>query len=100
MTALQVSAKKELKRLVDQIERLDEERKGIADDIRDKLTEAKGLGFDVKVLRKILALRKKSQADREEEEAILDVYLHALGMLDGTPLGNYAKAKEGELATV
>jgi uncharacterized protein (UPF0335 family) len=66
---------------------------------RDKLTEAKGLGFDVKVLRKILALRKKSQADREEEEAILDVYLEALGMA-GTPLGDYALAKEGELATV
>lgn len=89
MTALQVSAKKELKRLVDQIERLDEERKGIVGDMKDKFTEAKGLGFDAKVLRKVLALRKKSAAEREEEEAILDTYLHALGMA-GTPLGEYA----------
>lgn len=89
MTALQVSAKKELKRLVDQIERLDEERKGIVGDMKDKFTEAKGLGFDAKVLRKVLALRKKSAAEREEEEAILDVYLDALGMA-GTPLGEYA----------
>lgn len=100
MTALQVSAQRELKRLVDQIERLDEERKGIVGDIKDKFTEANGLGFDAKILRKVLALRKKSATDREEEQAILDTYLHALGMLDGTPLGNYAKAQEGELETV
>lgn len=89
MTALQSSAQKELQRLVDQIERLDEERKALSGDIKDKFSEAKHKGFDVKVLRKILALRKKSAADREEEQAILDVYLHALGMA-GTPLGDYA----------
>jgi uncharacterized protein (UPF0335 family) len=82
MTALQDSAQKQLRQLVEQIERLEEEKKALAGDIRDKFTEAKGLGFDVKALRKIVSLRKKSQTDRQEEEAILAVYMHALGMID------------------
>ena len=99
MTALQSSAQKELQRLVSQIERIEEERKALAGDVRDKLVEAKNKGFDPKIIRKVLALRKKSAADREEEEAILDAYMVALGMA-GTPLGDYAKAQEGELAHV
>ncbi|HWB46454.1 MAG TPA: DUF2312 domain-containing protein [Hyphomicrobiaceae bacterium] len=82
MTALQVSAQKQLRQLVEQIERLEEEKKATAGDIRDKYAEAKSMGFDIKALRKIVGLRKKSRTDRQEEEAILEVYMHALGMLD------------------
>jgi uncharacterized protein (UPF0335 family) len=85
MTSLQVSAQKQLRQLVEQIERLEEEKKALAGDIRDKYLEAKGVGFDVKVLRKIVSMRKKSQTDRQEEEAILAVYMHALGMIDEAP---------------
>jgi uncharacterized protein (UPF0335 family) len=85
MTALQTSAQKQLRQLVEQIERLEEEKKAIAGDIRDKYLEGKGLGFDPKALRKVVSLRKKSQTDRQEEEAILAVYMHALGMIDSVP---------------
>src|SRR5262245_64102700 len=82
MTTLQVSAQKQLRQLIEQIERLEEEKKALAGDIRDKFAEAKGLGFDVKVMRKVISLRKKTRTEREEEDSILTVYLHALGMLD------------------
>ena len=82
MTTLQVSAQKQLRQLVEQIERLEEEKKALAGDIRDKFLEAKGLGFDVKVLRQVVRLRKKSATERQEEDAVLEVYLHALGMLE------------------
>jgi len=85
MTSLQSSAQKQLRQLIEQIERLEEEKKALAGDIRDKFAEAKGLGFDIKVMRKIISLRKKSQTERQEEESILAVYLHALGMLDEVP---------------
>ena len=81
MTTLQASAQKQLRQLVEQIERLEEEKKALAGDIRDKYLEAKGLGFDVKVLRQVVRLRKKSATERNEEDAVLEVYLHALGML-------------------
>ncbi len=81
MTAMQNSTQQQLRQLVEQIERLEEDKKGIAEDIRDKLLEAKAVGFDPKILRVVLRLRKKSKTDRDEEEAILDTYLHALGML-------------------
>ena len=82
MTTLQASSQKQLRQLIEQVERLEEEKKALAGDIRDKYLEAKGLGFDVKIMRKVVSLRKKSQTDRQEEEALLAVYLHALGMLD------------------
>jgi uncharacterized protein (UPF0335 family) len=85
MTSLQSSAQKQLRQLVEQVERLEEEKKALAGDIRDKYAEAKGLGFDIKAMRKIVSLRKKSRADREEEEAILAVYMHALGMIEEPP---------------
>jgi uncharacterized protein (UPF0335 family) len=81
MTTLQSSSQKQLRQLVESIERLEEEKKALSGDIRDKYLEAKGLGFDVKVLRQVVRLRKKSQAERQEEESVLEVYLHALGML-------------------
>jgi uncharacterized protein (UPF0335 family) len=84
MTTLQASAQKQLRQLIEQIERLEEEKKAMAGDIRDKYAEAKAVGFDIKVVRKIVGLRKKSKTDRQEEEALLEVYMHALGMLDDT----------------
>jgi len=82
MTTLQASAQNQLRQLVEQIERLEEEKKALAADIRDKYLEAKAVGFDVKALRQIVRMRKKSNAERQEEESILEVYMHALGMLD------------------
>ncbi|MCB1513591.1 MAG: DUF2312 domain-containing protein [Hyphomicrobiaceae bacterium] len=82
---LQASAQNQLRQFVEQIERLEEEKKAIAGDIRDKYAEAKALGFDIKALRQIVRLRKKSQTERQEEESILEVYMHALGMLSEAP---------------
>ena len=82
MSTLQASTQKQLRQLVEQIERLEEEKKQTASDIRDKYLEAKAVGFDVKVLRQVVRLRKKSQEERQEEESVLEVYLHALGMLN------------------
>jgi uncharacterized protein (UPF0335 family) len=75
-------AKDHLKAFVERIERLEEEKKTIADDIRDVYAEAKGNGFDVKALRTVLRLRKQDVDERKEQEAILETYLHALGMLN------------------
>ena len=81
MSTLPSTAQDQLRQLVEQIERLEQDKKALSDDIRDKYLEAKAVGFDVKALRTIVRLRKKSKTEREEEESILDVYLHALGML-------------------
>ena len=83
--SLQEAAQEQLRQFVEQIERLEEEKKALSADIRDKYLEAKGTGFDVKALRKIISLRKKSKSEREEEDGILEVYMHALGMLDSGP---------------
>ena len=74
-------AKDQLKAFVERVERLEEEKKAIADDIRDVYAEAKGNGFDVKTLRIVVRMRKQDVNDRKEQEAILETYLHALGML-------------------
>jgi uncharacterized protein (UPF0335 family) len=74
-------AKDQLKAFVERVERLEEEKKAIADDIRDVFAEAKGNGFDVKALRQVIKLRKQDANERREQEAILETYLHALGML-------------------
>ena len=73
-------AKGQLKALVERIERLEEEKKAIADDIRDVYGEAKGNGYDVKVLRQVVRMRKQDKNERAEQEAILQTYLDALGM--------------------
>lgn len=65
---------------MERIERLDEEKKGISDDIRDVFSEAKSQGYDTKIMRQILKLRKMSQDDRQEMEALLDTYKSALGL--------------------
>ena len=75
-------AKDQLKAIIERIERLEEEKKTISDDIRDVYAEAKGNGFEVKALRTIVRMRKQDTDERKEQEAILDTYLAALGMLD------------------
>lgn len=71
----------QLRSIVERIERLEEEKAATAADIKEVYAEAKGNGFDTKILRKVVRLRKIDRAEREEEEAIMDVYLAALGML-------------------
>ena len=73
-------AQGQLRSLVERIERLEEDKKAIAADIKEVYAEAKANGFDTKILRKVITVRKKDRAEREEEEAMLDLYLHALGM--------------------
>lgn len=70
-----------LKSFIERVEKLEEERKAIGGDIRDVYSEAKGVGYDVKTMRKIVALRRMDAADRAEQETLLDVYKHALGMI-------------------
>ena len=69
-----------LRLLIERVERLEEEKKALAEDIKDIYAEAKGNGFDVKILRKIIAIRKRDQEELDEEETMLEVYLRALGM--------------------
>ncbi len=74
-------AQSQLKSLIERIERLEEEKKAIAADIKEVYGEAKANGFDTKIMRKVVSLRKKDIAERQEEEAVLDLYLSALGMI-------------------
>jgi uncharacterized protein (UPF0335 family) len=74
-------AKDQLKAFVERIERLEEEKKAISDDIRDVYAEAKGNGYDVKALRTVVRLRKQDKDERMEQEAVLETYMHALGMI-------------------
>lgn len=73
-------AKDQLKAFVERIERLEEEKKAIAEDIRGVYVEAKGSGFDVKALRALIRLRKQDPQERAEQQALLDTYCHALGI--------------------
>lgn len=75
-------AKDHLRAFVERIERLEEEKKALADDIRDVYAEAKGNGFDVKAMRIIVRLRKQDKNERAEQEAIVETYMHALGMIE------------------
>lgn len=94
MTALQVSAQKQLKTFIDRIENVEQQRKDLADDVKEIFAEAKGVGFDVKIIRKVIAIRKKSQREWQEEEAILSTYLEAVGMFIGTPMGEYIEEQK------
>jgi len=73
-------AKDQLRSLIERVERLEEERAALTADIREVYSEANGFGFDAKILRQVVRLRKLDRADRQEQEAILDLYLAALGM--------------------
>ncbi len=74
-------AKDQLRSIVERIERLEEEKKTLSDDIRDIYAESKGNGYDVKALRTIVRMRKQDANERAEHETILETYLHAMGML-------------------
>lgn len=84
----------QLQSIVDRIEKLEDERALLAADIKDIYTEAKGNGFDPKIIKKVIALRKKDAAQRAEEEALLETYLSALGMLADLPLGEAALRRD------
>jgi uncharacterized protein (UPF0335 family) len=74
-------AKDQLKAFVERIERLEEEKKTISDDIRDVYAESKAVGYDTKALRTIVRMRKQDVDERKEQETILETYMHALGMI-------------------
>ena len=76
---LNSTAQTRLKTIIERIERLEEDKAAVANDIKEVFAEAKGNGFDVKVLRKVVRIRKQDRAKRMEEEAILDLYLSAIG---------------------
>jgi uncharacterized protein (UPF0335 family) len=73
-------AQDQLRAFVERIERMEEEKKAIAEDIKEIYSEAKGNGFDTKVLRQVIRIRKQDHSERMEQEAILDLYMAALGM--------------------
>ncbi|MEK9683121.1 MAG: DUF2312 domain-containing protein [Rhodospirillaceae bacterium] len=75
-------AKEQLRAFIERLERLDEERTNLLADIREVYSEAKGMGFDPKIMRKVMTLRKMDTEKRQEEEFLLDTYLSALGMLE------------------
>ena len=75
-------AKDHLKSFIERIERLEEEKAALAADIREVYSEAKGTGFDTKIMRQVVRLRKLDTADRQEQDALLDMYRNALGMGD------------------
>lgn len=84
----------QLQAIIERIERLEDEKSMIQEGIKDIYSEAKGNGFDPKIIRKVVSIRKKDQAKVKEEQALLDTYLAALGMLADTPLGQAAIARE------
>jgi uncharacterized protein (UPF0335 family) len=77
--SLTQTAQEKLRQLVARIEKLEEEKKGIGDDVKESYAEAKAMGFDTKVLRQVVKLRKQDRQEREEQEQVRDLYLHALG---------------------
>lgn len=83
-----------LRSYIERIERLEEEKRASAEDIKDVYAEAKGSGYDVKVMRRIVSMRRQDHNKRREEEEILDLYMSALGMLGDTPLGQAAVRRE------
>ena len=86
----------QLKSIIGRVEKLEEEKAGISADIRDVFAEAKGNGFDVKAIRTIIKMRKMDASEREEQETVLDTYLHALGMLpdEDAPVRGVKKREE------
>ncbi|MGH6951133.1 MAG: DUF2312 domain-containing protein [Vitreimonas sp.] len=77
--SLTQTAQEKLRQLVARIEKLEEEKKGVADDIKESYAEAKAMGFDSKVLRQVVRLRKQDRQEREEQDQVRELYLHALG---------------------
>jgi uncharacterized protein (UPF0335 family) len=73
--------KNQLMSYIERIERMEEEKAAVASDIKDIYTEAKSTGFEPKIIRKIVSLRRKSKEERQEEEALLETYMSSIGML-------------------
>ena len=84
------AADAQLRSFIERIERLEEEKKALGEDIKEVYAEAKSEGFDTKIMRQVIRLRKMNEADRHEQEELLNVYMRALGMLADTPLGEAA----------
>lgn len=96
---LQVSSQAQLRQYIEKAERLEEEVKALKADLADVFAEAKAEGFDPKIMKQVMKLRQKPKADREEEQAVLDTYLHALGMIaagDDTPMGERWRDSDGD----
>jgi uncharacterized protein (UPF0335 family) len=94
MSDLHAATRNQLKAFIERIERLEEEKAALAGDIRDVYNEAKGSGFDVKVMRQVIRLRKQNVNERKEMEAVLETYLSALGMLDDGTAAPFQEAAE------
>lgn len=90
---MQSAAQRELREIVEQIEALQQQQRELGADVRDILAAAKGKGYLPAIIRRVLAIRRKTKAEYAEEEAIIATYLEALGM-EGTPLGDYARRQE------
>lgn len=84
----------QLKSIIERLERLEEDRKAVVADIGEVYLEAKGNGFDTKIIKRIIAIRKQDQKKVQEEESLLAVYMSALGMLADLPLGQAAIERE------
>jgi len=80
-------ARDQLRSFIERIERLEEEKTALMADIREVYAEAKGSGFDSKIMRKVVAMRKKEMSDLQEEVALTDMYMHALGMVPDETTG-------------
>lgn len=89
-----MSSNNQLATIVERIEKLEEEKSQIAADIKDVFAEAKNNGYDPKILKQVIALRKKDAGKRREEQEMLSIYMQALGMLADTPLGRAAIERE------
>lgn len=87
MTDLGNKSGDHLKSFIERVERLEEEKKALTEDIREVYSEARANGFDPKIMRQVVRMRKMDADDRAEQEALLEVYLNAIGMLRDTPLG-------------
>lgn len=83
----------QIKAIVERIEKLEEEKAALAEDVKSVYSEAKSNGFDPKIIKKIIAMRKQDATKRAEEQALIAVYMDALGMLADTPLGKAALAR-------
>lgn len=89
-----------IKKVIEQVERLEEQRKDLSQDIKEVFSEAKALGFDVATLKQIIKLRKEEPHIREEKKTLLDTYLSALNGWGNTPLGVYESDSGAEASTV
>lgn len=78
----------QLRSYVERVERLEEEKAGISADIKDVFAEAKGNGFDTKIMKQIIKLRKLDKDERDEQQTLLELYMHALGMAEGGFVGD------------